>query len=294
METEKPILIIGESGLLGEALRAELVRRQRPHRVPPLSELDLTREGSIAACLDRSRPAAVINAAAFTDVARAELPQHLDEVMLVNRDGPGWLATACARRGLPLVQVSTDYVFDGRKTAPYREEDPVGPLQAYGRSKLEGERAVMAAHPGALIARTSTLFGPGQRSRPHYVEAVLRQAERGGKLGLVRLPVSSPTYAPDLALALLRLLEAGAEGVVHVANRGFCSRFELASEAIRLAGYAERVELSERPESGSGPARPDYSALDLTRYARLTGAPPRSWQEALAEFIAQRTPEGHR
>jgi dTDP-4-dehydrorhamnose reductase len=289
MKTARPILIIGEAGLLGEALRGELARRRRPHTVPSLAELDLGREKSITDCLDRSRPGAVINAAAFTDVARAELPEHLDEVMRVNRDGPGWLAAACARAGLPLIHVSTDYVFDGRKAAPYREDDPVAPLQVYGCSKLAGERAVLEACPGALVARTSTLFGPGIRSRPHYVDAVLGQAERGGPLSLVRLPVSSPTYAPDLAKALLRLLDVETRGIVNVANSGACSRLELAREAIRLAGYEERVELSERPESPGGPARPAYSALDLTRYAGLAGEPPRAWQEALADYVALRS-----
>ena len=288
MKTARPILIIGELGLLGEALRGELERRSQRHLVPPLADLDLTREESVTAYFDRWKPGAVINAAAFTDVARAELPEHFDEVMRVNRDGPRWLASVCARHDLPLIQVSTDYVFDGRKTAPYREDDRVAPLQVYGRSKLEGERAVLAAHEAALVARTSTLFGPGRRARPHYVDAVLRQAERGGPLSLVRLPVSSPTYAPDLATALLRLLAVGARGIVNVANRGACSRFELAREAIRLAGYEGRVTLTERPESPDGPGRPAYSVLDLTRYTRLSGEPTRTWQDALAEFVALR------
>lgn len=288
MEAARPVLVIGELGLLGEALRRELERRHQAHLVPTLAELDLTREESVAEYVDRRKPGAVVNAAAFTDVARAELPEHHDEVMRVNRDGPGWLASVCARHDLPLVHVSTDYVFDGRKTAPYREDDPVAPLQVYGRSKLEGERAVLAMHEAALVTRTSTLFGPGRRSRPHYVDAVLRQAERGGAISLVRLPVSSPTYAPDLAAALLRLLAVGARGVVNVVNRGACSRFELAREAIRLAGYESRVTLTERSESPDGPGRPAYSVLDLTRYTRLTGAPMRTWQDALAEFVAFR------
>jgi len=288
MKDPGPILILGESGLLGEALRGELSRRRRDYLAPTLGELDLARGGDVAAYLERHRPGAVINAAAFTDVVRAELPECLGEVMRVNRDGPGWLASACARLGLPLIQVSTDFVFDGRKGAPYAEDDAVAPLQIYGRSKLDGERVVLEEHPAALVARTSTLFGPGRRSRPHYVDAVLGQAARGGRLGLVRLPVSSPAYAPDLSEALLRLLESGARGVVHVANAGACSRLELAREAIHLAGYEDRVDVFERPEAPGGPARPAYSVLDLARYRALIGESPRTWREALAEYVAQR------
>jgi len=284
------VLVIGESGLLGEALKVELRRSGRPFLAPPLGLVDLAREGELEAYCDEQRPAALINAAAYTDVARAEDAACLPEVMLLNVQAPRRMADLCSRRDIPLLHVSTDYVFDGSKGEPYREDDAVSPLQVYGSSKLEGEQAVLAAHPSALVVRTSTLFGPGRRERPHYVDAVLRRARERGELELVRPPVSSPTYTPDLALAMLRLLEAGATGVAHVVNQGACSRMEFALEAIRLAGLADRVKVDERPEPAGGPARPPYSVLDGQHYSELTGRTMRSWNEALAAYISPDRP----
>jgi dTDP-4-dehydrorhamnose reductase len=286
MSKAGPLLVIGGSGLLGEALTAELHSSGMPSLAPSRNRLELARAGELAEYIEDQRPSALINAAAFTDVARAELPDSLSELMLLNVQAPRVMAESCARLAIPFVHISTDYVFDGAKGSPYREDDAVSPLQVYGRSKLEGEHAVRQADPTAMVIRTSTLFGPGRRARPHYIDAVLRKASAGGPLELVRLPVSSPTYAPDLAIAILRLLEAGAEGTVHVANGGSCSRMELAVEAMRLAGPAFRAEIVERAEAADGPARPSYSVLDGSRYAELTGRSMRSWSEALAAYIA--------
>jgi dTDP-4-dehydrorhamnose reductase len=285
MSLAGPLLIIGGSGLLGEALTTELSTAGQRFLAPARGQLDLAREGELERYIDDQRPSALINAAAFTDVARAELPESLPEVSLLNLLAPRRMAQACARLHIPFVHISTDYVFDGAKSSPYREDDAVSPLQVYGRSKLDGENAVRETCPAAVVVRTSTLFGPGRRARPHYIDAVLRKASCGGQLDLVRLPISSPTYAPDLALAILRLLDAGAKGTVHVSNAGSCSRMELAVEAIRLAGPAFRVNVGERAESAEGPARPSYSVLDGSRYIKLTGRSMRSWSEALAAYI---------
>jgi dTDP-4-dehydrorhamnose reductase len=288
MTEPRPILVIGGAGLLGEALTCELASRGGAFVAPHESDLDLAATDLLEEGVEAIRPRAVINAAAYTDVTRAELPAERELVFRVNRDGPAALARACRRLGLPLIHISTDYVFDGRKGRPYREGDPVHPLQVYGRSKLAGEAAIRGILDTALIVRTSTLFGPGCRERPHYVDAVLRQARERGPLRVVRAPVSSPTYAPDLACALLLLLERGATGLVHVVNPGQCSRLELAREAVRLAGLSSRVEVLERPEPASGLDRPAYSVLDTSRYAALTGGPLRPWTEALREYLKAR------
>jgi dTDP-4-dehydrorhamnose reductase len=282
---KRPVLIIGGTGLLGEALRRELESLGELFVAPRKEELDLREVDRLHDRLKGIAPHAVVNAAAFTDVAQAESPRQREQVIQLNRDGPAGLAAACTRLGVPLIHVSTDYVFDGRKREPYRESDPVNPLQAYGRSKLEGERAVSAAFGDAVVARTSTLYGPGRRKRPHYVDAVLRQAHERDTLRVVRAPVSSPTYAPDLARALLRLLECRASGLVHVVNAGGCSRLELAREAIRLAGLEKRVEVRERAEPPGSLDRPAYSVLDSSRYTALTGSAVRSWADALREYL---------
>jgi dTDP-4-dehydrorhamnose reductase len=181
--------------------------------------------------------------------------------------------------------VSTDYVFDGQKSEPYLEGDPIAPLQRYGRTKADGERAVVDSHPGALVVRTSTVFGPDRRGGSNYVAAVLANARASAVLELVRPPVSSPTYAPDLAWALIELLEAGATGIVHVANRGGCSRYDLAAEAVRRAGLADQVELRERPAPTGVAARPAYSVLDTSRFTELTGQKTRPWQDAVRDYV---------
>jgi dTDP-4-dehydrorhamnose reductase len=283
------IVVIGASGMLGAAVVREIGARGLHACSPGRDGLDLAR-GGIEASLRRLGPAAVINTAAYTDVARAELAAEQGTLERLNCDAPGELAAACRTLAVPLIHVSTDYVFDGRKTTPYRESDPVAPLQAYGRSKLEGERRVLAGYPDALVVRTSTLYGPGRAERPHYVGAILDRARRGEPLRLVRLPVSSPSYAVDVAAGMLDLLAAGAGGIVHVVNAGGCSRIDLARAAIRLAGLEAVVPLSEIPAADAPPERPAYSVLDTARYSELTGRRIRGWREALADYVAR--PEG--
>ena len=283
-----PILVLGGSGLLGEALQAELAARGRQWRAPGRELLDLADDRSMERWFQGVQVSAVINAAAYTDVTRAEIGSERTEVFRLNRDAPAKLAEICHGRGIDLVFVSTDFVFDGSSGRPYDEAHAPAPLQVYGRSKLEGERAVLEAHPGALVVRTSTLYGPGRRGRPHYVDAILDQAARKDRIEVVRTPVSSPTYTPDLARALVELLEVRAKGVVHVVNDGACSRLELARATVRLAGAADRVVVTERPESREGPRRPAYSVLDAGRFIELCGSPLRSWQRALADYVSSR------
>jgi dTDP-4-dehydrorhamnose reductase len=242
-------LVLGCTGQLGPALVRELEARGAAVAAPPEAEVDLL-HSDLGAVVGAASPTAVI-------------------------------------RGIPLVHVSTDYVFDGRNQEPYREEDPTAPLQAYGRTKLDGERAVIAAHPSALVVRTSTLFGTNRRGGSNYIAAVLARATAAPALEVVRLPVSSPTYAPDLGRGILRLLDAGAAGLVHVVNSGGCSRLELATEAVRLAGLAGRVEIRERPAATTGAPRPAYSVLDTARYTALTGDSMRPWQEAVRDYVEE-------
>ncbi len=279
------ILVLGGTGKLGSALVGELERRGEPVRFPTHAELDLTAPESVGRSVDQLRPTVVINAAAFTDVAACEAPGNHENVYRLNRDLPAALARACRGRGVPFLHLSTDYVFDGRNSVAYGEDDPVAPLQVYGESKLAGEQETLADYPAALVVRTSTLYGPAPRPRPHYVDAILRQARRQTSVSVVRLPVSAPTFAPDLALGLLALLAAGASGIVHWSNTGACSRLELATATVRLAGLSETVEVVERPEEPTSLRRPEFSVLDTARAVRWTGLAPRPWFEALAEYV---------
>jgi len=276
------IVIVGATGQVGLALRRRLDREQRTYTAMGPHELDLTAP-DVAGQVARLKPTALINAAAWTDVRGAEQSVNRQLVWEVNCHGPRRLAEACAAAGVPLVHISTDYVFDGRSSEPYKEDAETNPLQAYGASKLDGEHEVTRVYPQALIARTSTVYGRRPEGPKHYVDAILAQAREHGVLSVVRLPVSSPSYTADIADGLVNLLDAGAQGLVHVVNTGAASRMELACEAVRLAGLD--IEVGERPETPGDLQRPDYSVLDTTRYNELTGKTMRSWEQALGDYV---------
>ena len=284
------VCVLGGTGLLGRAVAAELSRRGRSFAAPPRAAFDLADGAAIGTRLDALRPAAVVNLAGFTDVAAAEIPENEPAAVALNATLPALLAAACARLAIPFVHVSTDYVFDGAKATPYVEDDPVNPLQVYGATKLEGERAALAQDPRVLILRVSTLYGPGRPQRPAYVDAILAQAraraaEGGGALAVVERPVASPTYAPDVAPALVDLLDRGATGIVHVVNEGVASRLELATATVAFAGLADRVAVGIRPEPHSALRRPAYSVLDTGRLERLIGRTLPPWRDGLRRYL---------
>jgi len=288
------ILLLGGTGLLGRAVAAELTRRRRAFAAPARNEFDLQDVAAIPARLEALHPAAVLNTSGFTDVAAAERPENNEAATLLNADVPAALAAACERFAIPFVHVSTDYVFDGAKAAPYREGDPVHPLQHYGATKLEGERAAIANAPRVLILRVSTLYGPDRAHRPAYVDAILAQARAyaaagGGALSVVERPVSSPTYAPDVAPVLLDLLDRGASGIVHTVNDGAASRLELARATVALAGLSYRVEVGVRPEPPNTLARPAYSVLDTAKLMTLLGRKLPAWEDGLARYLQRLT-----
>lgn len=224
----------------------------------------------------------VVNCAGYTNVDRAESEPEL--AMSANAHGAGVLAGLCARFGVHLVHLSTDYVFDGRAPGrPYREDDPAEPLSVYGRSKLMGEQMVRQAHPGALVVRSAWLFGPG---RDNFVSKVLAIARSGRPLRVVRDQVGSPTYTLDLARALLDLGRRRAPGLLHLVNRGLASRYELARQALVLAGLdPEAVTPIATAELGQPAARPAWSVLESRRAARLLGGPLPVWLDGLRRYI---------
>jgi len=282
---DHPVLVLGGSGQLGGALVAALQSRGAEPSYPSRSEFDLSEPEGLAERLDSISPSVVINAAAFTDVGGAEREENRESAFRINRDAPGALAEACEQMRVPFAHVSTDYVFDGKQERPYSEDDAPRPLQVYGQSKLEGELAVSEANADALIVRVSTLYGTSRRRRPHYVDAILRQAIERGELTVVVPPVSAPSYAPDVATALLKLLSIGTSGLVHVTNAGHCSRLELARKVVELAGLTEVVEFNVVPEPPDTLERPAYSVLDTSRYSALTFETLRSWEDALGEYL---------
>lgn len=276
------ILITGAAGRLGQAL-------VRCLREPPAgvlfactrADLDVTDPVSTAEVIAAAAPDVVIHAAAFTDVDACE--RKPEQAFLVNAQGTSNVASACRRAGARLVYLSTDYVFDGEKGAPYRETDSPRPLNVYGDSKLRGEGCVGRTSPDFLIVRTSWLFDAGGMG---FVAAVRRLAERKAPFPVVRDQVGSPTWAADLARALRLLVEGGVRGIVHVCNRGSCSRYEWARRIVDLSGMDPGLVRPSTSGEVPRPAeRPKYSVLDCSLLVRTTGWSPFSWEEALSTCL---------
>lgn len=277
------VLVTGGTGMLGSDLVVLLTSAGYEVLARTKSDLDVTDSGQVSRTFRELRPDVVVNCAAFTKVDACETDPRAFQV---NAGGAANLADACGHVGAQLTQISTDFVFDGQKGAPYREDDPVHPLSAYGRSKRAGEEEALRL-PGSLVVRASWLFG---RSGWNFIEAILKQVEAGRpRLSVVVDQVGRPTSTTDLSEAILALLEAGATGVYHFANRGEVSWNEFAREILWLAG---RVEIPVDPVASDSLARPArrpvYSVLDTGKYERLTGRPIRHFRDPLAEYLARR------
>jgi dTDP-4-dehydrorhamnose reductase len=273
------VLVTGAGGMLGQ----DVVRAAAGHAVsaPGHAELDVTNRAAVAAWVERFRPDAVVNCAAWTDVDGAESAQA--GAHAVNATGAANVAHAAASAGARLVHVSTDYVFEGTERTPYVESDATGPRSAYGRTKLEGERAVAAAGGSHAIVRSSWLFGAGGRN---FVATMLGLAEERDEVTVVTDQVGCPTYTGHLAGALLKLARGDAQGVFHVAGGGApCSWHELAVEALRQAGADCRVLPCTTVEMPRPAPRPAFSALASER-PETPVLPP--WREGLAAYLSTR------
>jgi dTDP-4-dehydrorhamnose reductase len=273
------LLVTGARGQLGRALERAAAGAGHQFVGADLPELDITDRGAVLAWVAGARPDAVINCAAFTAVDAAETREA--EALAVNGVAVGHLAESADAASAVLVQISTDYVFDGEAERAYREDDPVNPLSAYGRTKLAGERAAARARRH-LIARTAWLFGEGA----NFVEAILGQIAAGrGELRVVDDQVGCPTYAEDLAAALLALLDCGAHGTLHAANAGATSWYGFAREIVRLSGAHVSVVPVGSAEAPRPARRPRRAVLDTARLAAALGAPLAPWEDALARYL---------
>ena len=250
------------------------------------AELDVTDGEAVWSTVVRVRPDVIFNGAAYNKVDGAET--ETGRALEVNALAPSMLARAAQEVGALLVHFSTDYVFDGRATAPYREDDCPQPLGAYGVSKLAGEKLVLASRAEHLIVRTSAIFGRGgsRQKGGSFVERILEQARAGRPLRVVSDQTFSPTFSPDLAAGAVALVRAGARGLIHVANQGSCTWHELASKGLALAGIQAPVAEITTAELKLAAKRPAYSVLDTSRYQSLGLPPLRPWADALAASLA--------
>ena len=274
----------GSAGQLGRALVEQL--GSRVAWAGGREALDVRDAAAVRARVAEARPDVVFNATAYNAVDRAETER--DEAMAVNEAGPRHLAAAAADAGAVVVHVSTNYVFDGALRRPYREDDEARPLSAYGVSKRAGELAVMNAGGPHLVVRTSAVFGQGgnRGKGGTFVDRILAGARSGAPLRVVSDQEISATYAPELAAALIALVEAGGRGLFHVVNEGSCTWHSLAVEALRQAGLTARVEAVTSEALAAPARRPRYSVLSTERYRSFNLPPLREWRAALADHLA--------
>lgn len=274
------VAIFGATGMLGKAL----LRQWTGVELAPLgsSDADLRLPDQVERVLDQLRPHWIILAAAYTDVDGCELNPQL--ATAVNTQGAVHVARAAARCGARLAFLSTDYVFDGKKTAPYETSDERRPVNVYGKTKADAEEKILEILPQSLIIRTSWLFGPGGKCFP---DTILRIAASRKEIDVVDDQRGSPTYTFDLAHAIVRLVGSGANGIVHSTNSGQCSWYEFAREILQQAGVATAIRPTTSERFVRPAERPKYSVLAPASLARY-GITMRPWQDTLPDYLQQR------
>ena len=291
------ILITGASGQLGRALVAEATARQLDFMAVSRPEFDLAQPATIDASFSRARPDLVINAAAYTSVDAAETEREAAQAG--NHTGPEFLARLCAARNVPLIHISTDYVFDGTKGEPYVETDPTNPTGVYGLTKRDGENAVLATGAKAIILRTSWVYAPYGKN---FLRTMLKAAQRMPALRVVADQRGTPTAAPDLARVILTIAEKIREGgwqdfypgIFHATNEGAttwhgfaCAIFEEAKEFGHPLPRIDPITTADWPTPAK---RPADSRLNCDKLRRVFGCALPPWRESLKTVCATLTP----
>ena len=274
------ILVVGANGMLGRDLIALLGERGQG---VDIAEIDITSPESVMKVIGDLKPEVVINCAAYTDVDGCE--SNIETAMAVNGEGVAYLAMACRDLGALLVQISTDYIFDGGKGTPYVEDDAPCPLSVYGESKLAGEMNA-AFCPEHLIVRTQWLYGLHGKN---FVETMLRLGAEKDELSVVDDQIGSPTWTVDLARAIIALIDSGCRGTYHAANSEYCSWNGFAAAIFEEAGLPVSVTPMTTTELNRPARRPLYSTLECSKLTGDTGFRPQPWRDALREYLKLRT-----
>ncbi|PYL38410.1 MAG: dTDP-4-dehydrorhamnose reductase [Verrucomicrobia bacterium] len=283
------IVILGSGGRLGAALLREY-RDKFDVAGFNYTQLNLSDLGAVRDKLRNIRFDILINAAGFTKVDLCETQP--DRAFLINAEAPRVVAEICDEKNARLIHFSTDYVFGGDRREPYTEEDQADPISVYGESKLAGENNVLAAKSQNLVVRVSWVFGP---DRPSFIDAMIQQAQENDEVDAVADKFSTPTYTLDIAAMLPQFFDANVEGgILHFANAGQCSWREYAQWAVDcchdggLPLKAKTIgERKLRDMTNWIARRPIYSVLSSRKYTKLTGISPRTWREAVSDYITR-------
>jgi len=279
-------LVTGAGGMVGHDVCAALESRGETVLRLTKADLDITDAGAVREAVCRARPDVIVNCAAYTKVDDAEANEHL--ATAINGSAVEFLAGAANDADALLVQISTDFVFDGAKRTPYEVNDAPAPLSAYGRSKLVGEQAARMARKH-IVLRTAWLFGV---HGPNFVEAIRNQVRKGtNPLRVVNDQRGRPTYTPHLATAIVRLAQRAHDdentrGIIHYADEPECTWFDFARA---IAGDQTTVVPVSSDAFPRLAKRPAYSVLSTEHYERITGLKPESWEEGLREYLQQRS-----
>jgi len=275
------VTIFGSSGLLGRALKNEWTGDEITHLSS--KDADLRDVAAVADVVAKSRPEWIVLAAAYTDVDGCE--SNRDKAFAVNCEGAVNAARAAKTVGARMMFISSDYVFDGKKTSPYEVNDPRAPMGVYGKSKAEAEVRLLEVLPEVCIARTSWLFGVGGKCFP---DTILKVAASRPQIDVVDDQRGSPTYTVDLARAIMQLCRKNAAGIVHVNNAGDCTWFDFAREIVKEGGLSTEVRPTTTEKMARPAPRPAYSVMSPASLHRYGVTMP-SWQDALGRYLQERT-----
>ena len=277
------ILITGCNGQLGNEMQLlEEINPQHTYFNTDVAELDITDAAAIDRFVDENHIDGIVNCAAYTAVDKAEDNQKF--CRLLNTDAPGYLAAAVEKRGGWMIQVSTDYVFDGTNHTPYTEEEPTCPNSVYGSTKLEGERAAQQACSRTMIVRTAWLYSTFGNN---FVKTMIRLGKEKPELGVIFDQIGTPTYARDLAVALFAAINQGVvPGIYHFSNEGVISWYDFTKAIHRIAGittcHVRPLHTAEYPTPAN---RPHYSVLDKTKIKQTYNLDIPYWEESLKECV---------
>ncbi|MCI6294727.1 MAG: dTDP-4-dehydrorhamnose reductase [Bacteroidales bacterium] len=280
----KNILVTGSNGQLGSELQSLAPAHDETCRFffTDVAELDITDRQAVYSFVEQNRISVIVNCAAFTAVDKAESEPECCN--LLNHIAPGYLAEAIASVGGTMIQISTDYVFDGTSCKPYKEEDITNPQTVYGRTKLAGEESVIRTCAGSMVIRTAWLYSTYGNN---FVKTMLRLGKERDKLGVVADQIGTPTYARDLAKAILTVIEKGIKpGVYHFTNEGTCSWYDFTKAIHRMEGIEDCEVSPIHTEDYPVPAkRPHYSVLDKTKIKQTYELDIRWWEDALKDCL---------
>ncbi len=293
------ILVTGACGQLGNEMQLQAV--QNPHHrwfftdvcpvdggpsavTPTVYSLDITDPAAVSSFVNQHEIDFIVNCAAYTAVDRAE--SEPEKAHLLNATAPGYLAEAIQRRGGQLIQLSTDYVFDGTSHVPYTEEQPTCPTSVYGRTKLIGEETVLAANPSAMIIRTAWLYS---RFGSNFVKTMLRLGREKNDLGVIFDQIGTPTYARDLAAAIITMINNGIQpGLYNFTDEGVCSWYDFTKAIHRIAGITTcRVRPLHTAEYPTPATRPHYSVLDKTKIKDTYHLDIPYWEDSLRKCLKE-------